>query len=666
MNITTLARKLRIATKELKILLPELGFDIGQKAIKVDDQVAQKIIKDWRRLIAEYQAKLSLSSQSEAKAIKQNEDKTALMPVMLGSQITVKEFAEKLNIPLNVTMRELIKNGIMISLNEPIDFDTASIIAEDLGRKIKREETETGTEEHIQKTVADILKAEKPLHKLRERPPVIVVMGHVDHGKTKLLDCIRESNIAEKEAGGITQHIGAYQIKKNNEWLTFIDTPGHEAFTAMRTRGSKVADLAILVVAADDSIQPQTLEAIRIIKNNKLPMLVAINKIDKPNANIERVKKDLAANDLLPEDWGGKTICVPISAKTGEGIDKLLETILLLKEIDKEKLLTDWERLPVGTIIESNLSKTEGPIATMLVQAGTLAINQILSINEIFYGKVKQMQSFLGETIESVTPGMAVKIVGLKAVPAVGEIVEVKKTITGLSKKIKIESREQIMAVKTAFTKNDEEEEEDVASLHLVLKTDTLGSSEVILESVAKLNLPADFKIDFIQKALGNINESDLTRAETANAIIVGFHVKVPTQLQQKAKEKDIIIRCFTIIYELIDFLKEEIGKIATPETTKKEVGKTTILKNFKQTKNTQIIGGKVTKGEIKANQQFDIIRNKTKIGEGTIIELQSNKEEVTVVALGEEYGAKIKSLILIEEKDELLIWELITKEVKL
>ena len=666
MNFTELARKLRIAPKELRILLPELGFDIGKKAIKVDDKVAQNILKNWSRLMAEYQANLSMKEQVEAKQKVREAAAKEQVTIGLPPRITIKELATKLNIQLNMIMKELMKNGVMVSLNEQIDFDTAAIIAEDLGKKVAMEEASASAEEEQATKATEVKETMKQTDakNLESRPPVIIVMGHVDHGKTKLLDCIRETNIVEGESGGITQHIGAYQIEKDDRKITFIDTPGHEAFTSMRTRGSRVADIAILVVAADDGVQPQTKEALRIIKNADLPMVVAINKIDKPEANIERVKKELSEIDVIPEDWGGKTPFVPISAKSGENINTLLETLLLIADVEKENLVTDWKRLPLGTVIESHIDNSEGTVATILVQAGILKPGAIMAISNALYGRVRVMKNHLGETVHEAEPGTPVKLLGLKQLPTVGDIIEIKQSEKGLEKKVVASSREQFVSpVDTTATEDDETEG---ASLKLILKSDTLGSSEAIVESMAKLNLPKDFKIDIIHKGLGNINENDVNRAEAANAVLVGFHVAIPAKIAELAKENKVELSEFSIIYDLLNFLREAIIKRANPQVRRQEVGTIKILKFFSRPKDGQVVGGKVTDGEIKHPVKCDIRRKGLIVGEGKISALQSGKEAVATISKGQEAGIKVQTLLTIEPEDELACWVEVEEKIDL
>src|SRR3989338_3674104 len=373
MNVSELARKLNVSPNYLRDMLPKIGFDVGRRAIKVDDRVAETILQKWPSLMRELEDRAVREKQAAIDQAIQEAPKEVQLPPYL----TVREFAQALHLSLPLLMTELMKNGILSSVNERLDFDTASIVAEDLGFTVRRSSeaaSEAGTvaiEEKIKPALAES-KTVQP------RPPIIVVMGHVDHGKTKLLDAIRHTNVVEGEAGGITQHIGAYQVEKNGKILTFIDTPGHEAFRAMRSRGAKVADIAILVVAADDGIKPQTKEALAIIQGSGLPFVVAINKIDKPEADAEKIKQELGAMNLIPEEWGGQTIIVPLSAKTGEGIDHLLEILVLVAELQKEIIVADPSARALGTVIEAHIDKGEGPVATLLGQNGTLRPGDLL------------------------------------------------------------------------------------------------------------------------------------------------------------------------------------------------------------------------------------------------------------------------------------------------
>ncbi|MFH1225678.1 MAG: translation initiation factor IF-2 [bacterium] len=649
MNITELARRLRVSTQDLKDKLPRLGFDIGQRAIKVDERVAQRIIKEWPRLLAQMKEE-AIVIENQAIRKTASEQTTA---IKLPAVLTVRDFASRLNLPVNKIISELMKNGILASLNERIDLETAQIVAEDIGFKVEAETAE----EVIEKDLSGAEKIQKVLDidkdNLQPRPPVVVVMGHVDHGKTKLLDTIRKTHIMEGEAGGITQHIGAYQVEKNGKIITFIDTPGHEAFTAIRSRGAKVADIAILVVAADDSIKQQTIEAIRIIQAVKLPMIVAINKIDKPEANIEKVKQDLAQQNLLPEDWGGKTICVPISAKTGAGVDDLLKMILLVADMEKEKIKANPIGPAIGTVIESRLDKGEGPIATILIQNGALKPNDFIVINGAFYGKVRLMKNFKNETLAIARPAMPAKIIGLKKTPQVGDIAEATAELKSSQRKIKPNwlansGQSAIGAVA------DEKEEQNIKAVNLIIKADTLSSAEAICESLEKIPLPPDIKIKIVSRGLGNVNEAEVLKAEATQALILGFHVKTSPEAQDLASEKKVTIKHYTIIYKLIEELKKTINDLMEPEIKIAETAKMKILKIFRTDKDAMIVGGLVLSGRITPDNKIKVIKNGQPMAEGQIKELQINKQPAIEAVEGQEAGILYAGKPVINEGDIL------------
>ncbi len=423
MNLTELARKLKVPTHELKEKLPELGFDIGMKAIKVPDDMAERIVAKWneekKRLQLEQKYQI-IEDEITDQAVDNKSDRVIKVPQL----ISVRDLAERLHLSAPVMITELMKHGIMASLSEKVDFEITTIVAESLGYKtILIEENVLGEKE--QQAIQDKLKQirTRQSDKLAARPPIVVVMGHVDHGKTKLLDTIREANVMASEAGGITQHIGAYQVVKNDRMITFIDTPGHEAFSAMRSRGANVADIAILVVAADSGIQPQTIEAIKMIQDAGLPMIVAMNKVDKPEADVEKIKKELAEINLMPEDWGGNVICVPVSAKDGTNISELLEMVLLTADLNQEQIKAEYDSPAAGTIIESHLDKGTGAVATVLLHSGTLHIGDHVQVGNVL-GKIRNMQDYQGKKIDAATPSTPVRIIGLERVPVVGEILE--------------------------------------------------------------------------------------------------------------------------------------------------------------------------------------------------------------------------------------------------
>lgn len=650
MNITELARILRVPTQELRDKLPQVGFDIGQKAIKVDDKIAQRIISQWGILNKQLEAKLAAEKkQTSTQAAGPMEKKQVKIPAF----ITVRDFAALTGLPVNRILAELMKNSIFSSLNEKIDFDTAAIVGADLGLNIIQVEED----EHA-KPIAEAETIKKVLEKetdadLKSRPPVIVVMGHVDHGKTKLLDAIRQTDVVAGEAGGITQHIGAYQITHNGKAITFIDTPGHEAFTAMRNRGARIADIAILVVAADDGVKPQTVEAYRIIEAAKLPFVVAINKIDKPEANIDNAKRELSEQlNVLPEDWGGKTICLPISAKNNIGITELLDMLFLTAEMEEKNIKANPDASATGTIIESHVDRGQGPVATVLIQNGTLRTGDPLVFNGLSYGKIRAMYDHLGKIVQAAGPSMPVKIIGLKTAPAIGDIMQV-----GQGEKVKLKK----VSFKGHETTKQEEETKtkiDTKSINLIIKSDVLGSGEAIEGSLAKIEMP-EIKIDILNKGLGNITEGDVTRAEATGAKVLGFNVQITPAAQKLARDKNVEIKIYKIIYELINDIKTQASSMVEIKLERVDLGRLKVLAVFRTEKNSQIVGGKVLDGKIEAGAQVEVMRNKELLAEGKLTKLQIAKQDVSTVEINQECGVSYEGKPVIQTDDILQVYKL-------
>ena len=662
MNITELARKLGRTAQELKDILPGLGFDIGQRAIKVDDRLASKIIESWPMLKKKMEARQASALHDEVKEKGEIIGSVGKTKIKLSAVITVREFAARLGLPVTAVIKELMKNGILASLNERIDYETAAIVSEDLGFDFEKDEETEGQDNFVGDKIKELMGKDKE-ETLMTRPPVVVVMGHVDHGKTKLLDSIRQTHVMETEAGGITQHIGAYQAKYKDKILTFIDTPGHEAFTAMRSRGAKIADIAILVVAADDGVQPQTKEAIKIIEAAKIPFLVAINKIDKEEANVEKIKQELASLNLIPEDWGGKTICVPISAKAGTGIDGLLDMILLLADMEKEKIVANPNRCAFGTVIESHVDKGEGAVATILVQAGTLNKNDILSVDNVFYGRVRAMKNFRGDSVEKVEPGTPVKIIGLKVAPEVGDILEVKSELKGCERKIK-----QIYSQRdeTVVKKTIESSEHKRKKLNIILKTDVLGSLEAVLAVFEKLDYP-DVGIDIVSRGLGNVTEADILRAEAIPASVFGFNILLTPKVEELARDKKVKLKNFKIIYDLVDEVKKDLEALLEIEIIKTELGKVEVLAIFRTESGGMIVGGKVREGTIFFNPKIGqtmirIMRKqggeREEMGVVSMVQLQAGKVDVKEVLQGEDCGIKFKGKTIVKVGDILEVYK--------
>jgi len=663
MNVTELARKLKLNTSELLDLLPQLGFDIGHRAIKVDPRLVDKIIV----AVEAYQKQQFLKSQQaniKEVHLHDNENKPVenLKQVKIPEVIIVRELADKMNLPVAKIMGELMKNGVMSSLNERIDFTTASIIAEDLGfkvEKISHEDLEQKQDEGNSQKLKELIKSEVG----STRPPVIVVMGHVDHGKTKLLDAIRETNVAGGESGGITQAIGAYQAVKKDRLITFLDTPGHEAFRSMRSRGSKVADIAIVVVAADDGLQPQTLEVLEMVQKENIPFIIAINKIDKDGADVDRVKKELSEINLVPEDWGGKIICVPISAKEKKGIDELLEMVLLVADL--ESFTADSKRSAAGTIIESHVDKGEGPVATALIQAGTLRPGDMVVVGNVM-GKVKALRDFRNQDVKEAAPSMPVKILGLKAVPQVGDILEVtqdKKRIKEASKNLKTRSSlSTVTTVKSSIVKPENEKGGVKQSLNVVVKADVLGSLEAILQSLESFEDP-EIDLKIVKSGLGLITDVDVFDAINAVGLVIGFNVKAIASAEQLARDKNIEIFYFNIIYRLFEEIEKRLKAMIKPEVIRTELGRMQVLAIFKTEKKEMIVGGKILEGKVKPQTKVKILRNSEVIGLGDLTELRVGKEKLEEAVLGEDCGLKYIGEPIIEVNDILEIYQETVKE---
>lgn len=654
MNVTELARIIRVTPQELRDLLPLFGFHIGQKAIKIDGRLAQKIIKEWPMHMKAYEEK-KRAQALEAGEILGPEKVIEKKNIKISKYVTVREFAGLAQIPVSKVLAELMKNGVFTSMNERIDFDTASVIGADLNLNVEEQTENPDADENTAKKnkISDILSLEKT-EEMITRAPVIVVMGHVDHGKTKLLDAIRRTNIVAGEAGGITQHIGAYQVVRKNKLITFIDTPGHEAFTAMRSRGAKIADIAILVVAADDGVKPQTVEAFRIIEAAKLPFIVAINKIDKPGADINKTKQELSTKlNITPEDWGGKTVCVPVSALKGEGMDDILDMILLTTEMEQDTIKSNPNTTAVGTVVESHIDKGAGAVATILIQNGTLRIGDQLVLEGNSLGKVKALKNYKGENITEAGPSVPAEILGLKIAPEVGDVLEV-----GEGERIKTNKFKSGSQRHTQNNCDNEIENNKIIKFNLIIKSDVLGSTEAIEESLEKI-CTEDVRVKIIYRGLGNIIDGDVIKAEGAGAQIVGFNVKINPQTEEVIREKNIKVHTFKIIYDLIDYVKNEMQALIVPEVVRVSLGKLKVLAVFRSETAKQVIGGKVLEGKITADSIAEITRDKQLAGSCQITRLQSGKQDVKEVEIDQECGLQCEGKnAVIQEGDILQVYK--------
>ena len=569
--------------------------------------------------------------------------------VLTSREITVKELSEKIGKPVAEIVKKLMLLGIMATINSTIDFDTCELVSSELGVTLELKPDKTYEEKLIDasKEVDD--------KDLVKRPPVVTVMGHVDHGKTSLLDAFRKSHVALGEAGGITQKIGAYQISFNGEKITFIDTPGHAAFTAMRARGAEVTDIAILVVAADDGIMPQTVEAINHIKAAKVPMIVAINKMDKPEANPERVKQQLAEHDVLPEEWGGDAICVPISAKTGMGLDELKKMILLVAEM--EDLKANPNKMATGTVIEAELDKSRGAVATVLVQNGTLKVGDSI-MSGITFGKVKAMFDENGKSVKKAGPSTPVAVMGFNEVPNSGDAVYAvdenlsKQVINERINKIKQERAKHTSGV-TADDFMSRVKEGNLKNLNIIIKADTQGSVEALKASLEAIRND-EVKVVCLHSAAGAITESDVVLAQTTGATIVAFNIKTPSKIAQMMDSLKVQYIESKIIYEVVDQITRLSKGMMAIKYEEKYIGSAEIRVVFKLSSAGKVAGSYVLDGKIQRNGIAKIKRKNDVIGESVIDSLRIVKDEKSEVAKGFECGIKLKDNIDFQEGDIL------------
>ncbi|KXA08854.1 MAG: translation initiation factor IF-2 [Finegoldia magna] len=565
--------------------------------------------------------------------------------------ITVKDLSEKISVSISELIMKLMELGIMANQNQEIDFDTASLVAGEFDVIVEQDEVEDFDDDDVFN-----LDFEDKKEDLKERPPVITVMGHVDHGKTSILDRIRNSRVAGREAGGITQHIGAYTIRVNDKKIVFLDTPGHEAFTAMRSRGAQVTDVSILVVAADDGVMPQTIEAINHSKAAGVPIIVAINKIDKENANIERVKTELAENGLVPEDWGGDTVLVPVSARTGEGIDDLLEMILMVAEM--EELKANPNRLAVGTVIEAQLDKGRGPTATILVQKGTLKHSDMVFSGQAS-GRIRAMFNDQGKQVKKAGPSTPVLILGLNEVPEAGDMiyaVKDEKEARNYAQKIKDHNREE--QIKSSSTMNLDElfgkiSDGETKDLNIIIKTDVKGTIDAIKQSLIKLS-NEEVKVNIIHGAVGGITESDVNLASASSAIIIGFNVR-PTQVaMDMAKNESIEIRTYRVIYDAIEDVKNAITGMLKPQYQEEVLGRATVRDTFKVPGVGTVAGVYVNTGKVTRNATVRLLRDEILIFEGPVSSLKRYKDDVKELTQGYEGGMGLENYNDIKPGDVL------------
>ena len=567
--------------------------------------------------------------------------------VITTDNLTVKLLAEKIGKPVVEIIKKFMILGNMVNINSQIDFDSAELIASEFGVTLEQKLEKTAEEQ-----LSDIKNINDDEKDLIKRPPVVTVLGHVDHGKTSLLDYIRETNVIDGEAGGITQHIGAYTIEKNGELITFIDTPGHAAFTAMRARGAELTDIAILVVAADDGVMPQTIEAIKEIKAVKAPMIVAINKIDKPEANIDRIKQQLTEHDVIPEEWGGDAIIIPISAKTGQNIDKLLEMILFVAEY--QNLRANPNRKAIGSVIEAKLDKGKGPVATILVQNGTLKVGDVI-IAGTSAGKVRAMLNEKGKNVKSAGPSFAVSVLGLSSVPNAGDemyAVDEKMSKKVLSERMVKEKTDKIKAADNSVDAlMDRFKETEYKNYNVIIKADVQGSLEALTSTLNEI-MNEEVKVRCIHGGVGAINENDVMMAQASNAIIVGFNTKPDFKAKVLADKYKVNILFNKIIYEVVDYVTNQINAMKTPKYKENITGKAEIRAVFKASKVGAIAGCYILDGKLSRGQQVRVYRKKDVIFNGNIATIQREKDEVKDISAGFECGIVLKDFSQIQIGD--------------
>ena len=619
---------------------------------KNDNMVAKKQKINQKSQQRKQQARSGKARETEAEKLRRLELERARkqqLKVLIPDSIVVSELATRLKVQVRDVIKKLMGLGVMANINEEIDFDTASLVAEELGAKVEHEVIVT-IEERL------ITDEEDPEEALEERSPVVVVMGHVDHGKTSILDRIRNANVTASEAGGITQHIGAYQVKHDGKVITFLDTPGHEAFTSMRARGANITDIAILVVAADDGIMPQTVESINHAKAAGVSIIVAINKMDKEGANPERVKQQLTEYELVCEEWGGDTICVPVSAKTGEGIEELLENILLVAEV--RELKANPHRRAKGTVIEARLDKGRGPIATILVQNGTLHTGDVI-IAGTTVGRVRVMTNYKGKVVKEAGPSVPVEITGLAEVPSAGDVfnaVEDERLAKELVEQRKHEAKEEQFKSYRKVTLDNlfsQIAEGEMKELPLIVKADVQGSVEAVTQSLEKLSND-EVRVKVIHGAVGAVSESDVMLATASNAIIVGFNVRPMPVAAETAARDGVDIRLYRIIYDAIEEISTAMKGMLAPKYRDVEMARIEVRQVYHISSVGTVAGCYVVDGKVTRQCKIRVVRDGIVVAEDQIDSLRRFKDDVKEVATGYECGISLERFADIKEGDIL------------
>ena len=587
-----------------------------------------------RMLTRIFRTKKSKENDAKVKVEKSN------VVVIDGNDLTIKTLSEKIGKPVNQIIKQLMVLGQMCTINDVIDFDTAELVSDEFGIKLERSNKQTSEEK-----MSAIHQANDKEENLQSRPPVVTIMGHVDHGKTTLLDRIRHTNVVAGESGGITQHIGAYQVEvPNGRRITFMDTPGHAAFDKMRARGAKITDIAVLIVAGDDGVMPQTVEAIEHIQKQELPMIVAVTKCDKKEFNLEKVRTQLSEHSIIGEEWGGSTMIIPVSGATGEGVDKLLEMILLLADVNNYR--ANYDKEASGAIIEAKLDTTKGPIVTILVQNGTLKIGDTLLAGTTS-GKVRAMKDDRGRAIKAATPSMPVQVMGFAAVPNAGDSVYV--VDEKLTKQVVAERKNKEKIIKAGTGKKVDGFDPfaamkitDKKQLNIILKADVSGSLEAIEQSLAAIQ-SEEVNVNVISRGVGAVTDNDLDLASVTNALVIAFNTKTASTVEKNADKLKVKIYAFDIIYQLFDFVTEQMVRMFTPKFETEHYGKVEIRAIFKSSAVGQIAGCYVTEGKVTRNSTVVVMRGKNEVGRYKIESLKIKADDQKEVLKGAECGIKLK-----------------------
>lgn len=649
MNISELARRLNVSTHELRARLPEVGIDIGQRAIKIDDRLAQTVMeKLGQEFLRRKRAPTPTATPTSTPVLK----KEVVKDLVLDARTTPRELASALGVPVVEVISVLLKNGFVATINEYIDFETASIVALEFGREATRAGNDASATDES-KTAPAKDNAGKVQNGV-PRAPVIVMMGHIDHGKTTLLDAVRKTKVAAGEAGGITQHIGAYQAKHRTALFTIIDTPGHEAFLSLRSRGAQVADIAILVVAADDGVKPQTIESLRIIERAGIPFVVALNKVDREAADIDLTKKQLSEAGVIPKEWGGTVRVVPISAKEGTGIDELFDAVIKTVNEAIGVPHARAEGSGAGVIIEAHLDRGEGPVATALVQEGSVNVRDTIVAGNAS-GKIRGMRDFAGKNVLRAGPSSPVQIFGLRGMPDVGT-----PFVAARGAKVEEISRGmQEGARKIARGVAFNPQEDAGKRLVLIVKADRIGALEAFTEGLLRMK-EQGVQLSIAEEGLGDITDSDVMLAQKIGGRIYGFAVDVLQSAEKFAREQGVVIFSSPIIYKLFERIGEDVKAVRPKRIKREDVGRARVLKLFRRDGKEEIVGGKVIAGALTSSSHllFEVVRNRKSLGVvGELLELRAGPSVIKDVQQGTECGFRVKIRTPLAANDELSLY---------